>query len=304
MAYVIRYNVKSRKQGNYYLDWYTSFIESGFKPIGITGVLQMGRNKECVLVHEAVDFGKISSWRSAARNLLSWCWYSIIFFLLIRKETRMIILSKNDYKDLDRKALFAKSFSNHLLITHTKASVKKFEHLGLNVKWLPFGWSQHAIKGINKDRKHIDVGFRGNANAKWLHSDREKTFQLFNEFNDVISTDIKISQNGEHFLYGHDYYEWLSKCKFQLNSESAEGTISPRIFEQMALRVCPLAISGDYEGLLKRYVNYIPINEENILDTLEEMKNEALVNSIIDNNEKFVVKYEISNMISECFEKP
>jgi len=300
--HIVRYNHRSLKQGNYYSDWYFSFLRMGFVPIGIFGALILKKNTVCVIPHEAIDFAGRQTFKFIIRHLSIWMFYKILFKILSRKEVNLIFLSKNDYKDVERKSKFLKKFKQYTLVTHTKSALSTFMAENVKVTWLPFGWSNVTIDNRKKVSKEIWLGFRGNANVDWLSYDRDKIFGEFEGLNSLYKIDVKISKNGEHFLYGEEYYSWLEKCKFQLNSESANGTTSPRIFEQMVLGVCPVAIPGDYEGLIVPYQNYIPISAD-IKNTIDDMNKEDLVQSIIDNNKKLASKYEISEMVKNFFNK-
>lgn len=296
--YIIKYDPTSRKQGNYYSDWYLTFINMNFKPLGIFDALGIEKGALCIFPHECVDFFENNSIKFIFINFIRWCFYKIIFTILIVKKVNAVVLSKNDYKDIKRKAEFLHKFDRSLCVTHTRSSISKFKDEAVSVTWLPFGWSRSAVNNWKGSAKTIWIGFRGNANRKWLDNDRAEVFSRFNEIANDLSVDIKISQNGEHFLFGDDYYRWLSQCKFQLNSESANGTTSPRFFEQMALDVCPVAVPAEYEGIIIPYENYIPISDD-INKTLRDLNNDRLVESILLNNRALVERYEISKMVRD-----
>lgn len=283
------------KQGNYYTDWYLSFLGIGFLPVGLGKVFFMKTDSICVVPHEAIDFSGRQTIKFVIKNLHKWIFYTFMLHTLKRKRLKIIFLSKNDYKDIDRKSQFVKKFENYILVTHTKSAIQQFEDRGVNVRWLPFGWSKKTLSNRKHQKKEIFLGFRGNANKNWLDYDRDKIFKKFKDYSNKYSIDVKISHNGEHFLHGEQYYHWLEKCKFQLNSESANGTTSPRIFEQMVLEVCPVAIPGTYEGLILPYENYIPISTD-LNKTFADMENDDLVERIKRNNTKLASDFEIGTM--------
>lgn len=62
-------------------------------------------------------------------------------------------------------------------------------------------------------------------------------------------------------------------------------TISPRLFECAALRVCMILYRDDYQGILKAGVHYIPLEKDfsNIDVVLRQMRDRPLVDRIVEN---------------------
>lgn len=62
-------------------------------------------------------------------------------------------------------------------------------------------------------------------------------------------------------------------------------TISPRLFECAALRVCMVLYRDDYQGILKAGVHYIPLEKDfsNIDVVLRQMRDRSLVDRVIEN---------------------
>ena len=84
-------------------------------------------------------------------------------------------------------------------------------------------------------------------------------------------------------------------------------TISPRVFEAASFKVLQVLFEGDYQGILKPMVHYIPLKKDfsNFEEVLKMMKNDNLVNKIIDNAYNDLIlsgKYTYENFIHE-FEK-
>jgi hypothetical protein len=62
-------------------------------------------------------------------------------------------------------------------------------------------------------------------------------------------------------------------------------TISPRIFECVALRVCMILYRDDYQGVLEADQHYIPLEKDfsNINSVLLQMKDQSLIDQITEN---------------------
>lgn len=67
--------------------------------------------------------------------------------------------------------------------------------------------------------------------------------------------------------------------------------ISPRIFECIALRVCLVLYKDDYQGVLKPWRHYIPLEKDfsNINLVLAKMQDKDLVTSIIENSYQDII---------------
>ena len=83
--------------------------------------------------------------------------------------------------------------------------------------------------------------------------------------------------------------------------------ISPRIFEAAALGAVPLLFSGHYNGLISAGSNYIEIdrNFSNIECVLNQLKDNSVIKTILQNNKSLVESYEVSyeNFISSFDEE-
>jgi len=63
------------------------------------------------------------------------------------------------------------------------------------------------------------------------------------------------------------------------------STLSPRHFECAALRVCQLLVEGEYDGVLKPDIHYIPIKKDfsNLSEVAEKLKDDSFCNMVIKN---------------------
>lgn len=236
---------------------------------------------------------------------------SIINFLckklrkLFVNELKIIVFSKNDYKGLKFKSQVCKSLKANLIVTHTKNALIKFEkNTDITCWWIPFGYSEERFWNRTSERV-FDIGFRGNINT--FHNDSERSI-LIEKLSALksIKTDIKPSINGENFLYGEEYRRWMQSCKLILNSRSANDTVGPKWWEQMACGSVPLAFKGEYEGLLKPNVNYISLSKnDKITDKLvfDLLHNYKLIEDIKSNNLKYVSSFRVSQQASNLLKK-
>lgn len=84
-------------------------------------------------------------------------------------------------------------------------------------------------------------------------------------------------------------------------------TISPRVFEAASFKVLQVLYEGEYQGILKPMVHYIPLKKDfsNFEEVLGMMKDEIVVNKIINNAYDDLIlsgKYSYQSFIQE-FEK-
>lgn len=296
-AAFVKYCFPKKPQGNYYEDWKVEMTQAGVMPVGVFDLLFIGKKVTIIFPHFGIDCITNHSLKFFLRNPLGKSGAVIALLVVKVRRLKTVFLSKNDYKDLGKKKRVFSKVSRSTVVTHTKEAETDFSQIGLVTVWCPFGWSPERIRSIPREKK-ICIGFRGNANSKWLSRDRE-TFHCFENYRHGLPNDIRLSVNGEHFLYGREYYVWLSQCLFHLNGPSARGTVSPRFFEQMALGVCPIAFVDEYEGLLSPLLNYIPIDEQDPTRSFELLRNDELVSKIVRNNLLLSDKFRIGSMLGE-----
>ena len=176
----------------------------------------------------------------------------------IRPSLRQVVFSKNDYKNFDEKIYAYKRQKIDLVVTHTLKAQSIFEASGLRCTWLPFGFNPENFFVTNKKKRIFKVGFRGNLNSQYLEGQRDYFLKRLSELD--LKIDVVTSNQGENFLYGIDYVNWMNECLMIFNTESAYNTVGPKWYEQMACGVVPLAPKAHYEGLFLPWENYIPVD--------------------------------------------
>lgn len=159
----------------------------------------------------------------------------------------------------------------------------------------------------------------------------------FSEFN------LDISYNDEDTIVGEKWLKKLGDSKFTLGAESGASildydgkfmaelnnsntfdqkrlqnfesknkinylSVSPRVFEAMGTKTCIIQFKGDYSGILKPNVHYIPLNRDlsNINEVKSLMIDDKYCQRIVDNsfneiiyNESFHYKYFVDLVFDE-----
>lgn len=122
--------------------------------------------------------------------------------------------------------------------------------------------------------------------------------------------------NGEAFAECKSYLNVNPGCtfeeiynavlrKYELSDENVYyRTISPRVFEAAAFKVCMVMFEGSYSGLLQPYIHYIPLrkNFSNIEEVFDTFNNLDRCKSITENAYSHLIKknvYTFNNFIKE-----
>jgi hypothetical protein len=130
--------------------------------------------------------------------------------------------------------------------------------------WLPFGVDATQFTPPDRDApRRWDVGFRANAMTQWNDGERERFFAALRRLEPTRPTSLVMSRNGEGFLSGTAYVDWMRSCSLLGNSVSASGTVGPRFLEALSCGTIPIAPRHRYEDLLTAEVHYIPVDAGN-----------------------------------------
>jgi len=253
--------------GTYYVDWMEA-IGEGHDIIcwgpGLpapsrqerrgTDLLIAGHSVIDVLVEGGYPFRPASWWRGAP---------ALPFWgrAVRRFPGPKVYLSKNDYKYIPGKRVFAENEGIDLIVTHSQSALQPFRQGGVAAEWLPFGVRRGRFRDLGLDRD-IDIGFRGN-----LHT--QETGDLRARFVDAVRAscadlrlDLVPSEQMEGFLAGEAYVQWLSRCRLVLTTVSAAQTVGTRFWEILACGAVPLAPEDAYEGLLEPDVHYLAVRPD------------------------------------------
>ena len=311
-------DIKSYKQGNYYKEWFDAFSKNERVNITLISFDQINEVENYNLIifsHSFID--DIQNYLKLTRRFpfkffprikrfrrLIICRNKIIQ-KLARCESPKIFLSKNDYKLFDIKSSIAKNLKVDLFITHTKKAIEIFsDKLKCEILWIPFSISEHNFKKTT-DHK-FDLGFRANFNDLYNLGIRKKFFNSLKLLESKYKFDLSGSYNGENFLHGKEYIDWLSSCKLLANTESAFGTVGPKFFEAIAcgcVNICPEA---EYEGMLYPDIHYVSVKKD--FSNLNEkisffLKDENYRSQIIENSNIILKNNYIENYIDSILNK-
>jgi len=87
----------------------------------------------------------------------------------------------------------------------------------------------------------------------------------------------------------HEYYNmFLKKYEGNLNLKC----LTPRIFEAIMCKCCLVLVEGNYSGILKKDINYIPVNKDfsNIDEVLNKICDKSYCDEIVNRNYKMIIK--------------
>jgi hypothetical protein len=281
-------NRERYKSGNYYLDWLEAFKSLGnlicYGPGYLTKVDEISNLKFDLIVfsHQFFDSYSIRTIRYFGLNILKY------------RSTPSIIFSKNEYKKMKRRLILSWVFYNSVLVVYSKASFEKYKNLKQNIHWAPFS-PRSDFKNLEGVR-HIDFGFRGNSHFNFIGEKRISFVdQIKNEFSS-FKKDIKISKNGEDFIQGKNYINWLNSLKFIINTSSAMGIVNPKFSEAMACGVISVSPEENYEGLLEKNIHYVTVEMAKKLLSDKKLYESFLIN-YKKNSEDYLTKYNYVNQV-------
>ena len=106
-------------------------------------------------------------------------------------------------------------------------------------------------------------------------------FKSKDEFEKLIREGLKISHDEYHRKYLNKFEGTLKLRNF-----------TPRIFEAIICKSCLVLVEGEYNGILKKDINYIPIKKDfsNIEEVYNKIRNFELCKKIADHNYKAIIK--------------
>src|SRR5262249_52501921 len=96
--------------------------------------------------------------------------------------------------------------------------------------------------------------------SEWNGGERERFFYALTRLEGTRPVSLMMSKDGEGFLVGKPYVDWMRSCALLGNTVSAAGTVGPRFLEAMACGTGPVSPRHDYEGLLVADRHYVPLD--------------------------------------------
>jgi len=287
-------------QGNYYVDWLNAF-KKRFSKIVIYGPGYDTTLDEIPSNVDLIVYGH--AFMELYLQKKFYFFSSIKFYGLDinhYKDVKSIMFSKNEYKLMDERIEFLNIRKNSHLVCYSKQTLDKYKLFFRNIHWAPFGVDRGRFydKGYKRD---IFIGMRGNKHGSYIGKLREDTAKKLIEVSKNIIHDIKLSDNGEDFLYGEKYINWLNRCMFVGNTKSAMDIVNPKFAETIACGSIPVCPVADYEGLLEKNKHYVDIEEFKIFKNIEELNSFYFEKKITFDKyrEDYINKFSYENMLDE-----
>lgn len=257
---------ESYSLGNYYLAYQRAFARHADATLvhPLDRLPRLDRFDLVVLGHAAIEhFARLRGARFLPTMVRDRLWFRHAGLRALRRtRTPTVLFTKNDYKHFALKNAFIAYVRPRLVVTHTRSAL---DHLvkprGGSLRWMPFGVDTEQFMAPAADAaRPFVLGFRANANSEWNSGERERFYRALQRVEALHPSSLTLSKNGEGFLVGKPYVDWMASCQLLGNTVSAAGTVGPRFLEAMACGTVPLAPRGTYEGLLVPDLHYIAVD--------------------------------------------
>lgn len=258
---------RSYMLGNYYLAYQRAFERQADVTLAhpLDGAApDPARFDLVVLGHAAIEhYNRMRGARYVPASVRLRLWFRHRMLRALRRtRTRVVLFTKNDYKHFDIKNAFIEFVQPDLVITHTKSALAHLRApAGGRITWMPFGVDTEQFGPPEPGAaRPYDLGFRANANTQWNEGERERFYRALARLDGQRPVSLTLSKNGENFLVGKPYADWMRSCALLGNTVSAAGTVGPRFLEAMACGTVPVAPRHDYEGVLEADRHYISVD--------------------------------------------
>jgi hypothetical protein len=216
-----------------------------------------------VLGHSAIgNFARFRGKRLVPARIRNRLWFRHAGLRALRRSRPPVVLfTMNDYKHFDVKNAFISYVRPKLVVTHTQSALSLLRAApGGRLAWLPFGVDdQRFTPPSPTGARPFDVGFRANDTSVYSNGARGQFFRALSRLEGGRSVSLTLTTDGQGFLVGQPYVDWIRSCTLLGNTVSAAGTVGPRFLESMACGSVPIAPRAPYEGLLVPDVHYIPV---------------------------------------------
>ena len=256
---------ESFADGNYYLAYQRAFLRQTDTTLvhPLAPLPDPARFDLVVLGHAVMEhYARVRGagfmpWRIRAR-----LWFRHAQLRALRRtKTPTVVFTKNDYKHFEAKNAFIAFVRPRLAITHTKSALAKLANPAGRLIWMPFGIDSMQFSPPDNDAaRPFAVGFRANANSEWNGGERQRFYRALTRLEGKRPVSLTMSKDGEGFLIGKPYVDWMRSCALLGNTVSAAGTVGPRFLEAMACGTVPLSPRHDYEGFVVADRHYVPLD--------------------------------------------
>jgi hypothetical protein len=146
------------------------------------------------------------------------------------------------------------------------------------------------LSASNKTRIYGDDWYRFVANCKAMLG-VEAGVSIFDINGEAVDECTKYLHSNPHCSFDEIYNDVL--IKYETSEDNVYyRTISPRIFEAAAFKVCMILFEGSYSGLLQPHIHYIPLKKDfsNISDVFKTFNNSEMCNMLTGNAFNHLIK--------------
>ena len=192
------------------------------------------------------------------------------------------------YKTFDLRTLDIVCRARKLPLYFGKGAQEKSEIMETFIKIIKDKKLNFKIDMSSSENSRIygDRWFKFLSNAKFMIGAMAGTsiFDISGKVEDIIEEHLRKNPNSNfEELYNNNLKYYENNINYR--------TISPRLFECAALRVCMILYRDSYQGIFIADRNYIALEKDfsNIDQVLNQMKDQQLVNNIIDNTYKDII---------------
>jgi hypothetical protein len=217
-----------------------------------------------VLGHSAIgNFGRLRAKRFLPAQVRNRLWFRHAGLRALRRaKTPIVLFTMNDYKQFDIKNAFISYVRPTLVLTHTQSALTMLHPApGQRLAWMPFGVDDRRFTPpSDAAARPFDVGFRANDTSVYSAGQRKFFFEALTRLERHRPVSLTLTKEGQGFLVGQPYVDWIRSCTLLGNTVSAAGTVGPRFLEAMACGSVPIAPRAAYEGFLVPDVHYIPVD--------------------------------------------
>ena len=135
----------------------------------------------------------------------------------------------------------------------------------------------------------------------------ESGCNIFDDYGEIQKYVNEKLTNNPSITYDEMYKNYLYKFEGKIKTNQ----ISPKIFEAICLKTGMILYEGEYSGIIKPYINYIPLKKDksNIEEVITLAKDNDYVQDMVDrtydeivNSQKYSYKHIIKSIDKDIIE--
>lgn len=265
--------------------WYTDFYNTFINELNINIVFSVAHATEWKKIYNQVNFEKVKFYRVLTGYI----------------DENVIVKLKNKEKVIEKRIdIFYRTIYN------------KPYHLGKfgNLKYVIAEVFNKNIKltnliiNISTDKKDLVFG------KQWYNLLLASKFTIGVESGaSLLDRDGSIQKKVFKYIKLHpnaEFEEVEKECFNGLDGNLNLVALAPRHFEACITKTCQILVEGEYNGILKPWVHYIPLKNDfsNIEEVIEIIKNDNLREKITEQAYKDIVlsgEYSYSKFVNDFF---